>query len=118
VVRVVEQQLVPAGGVAVPADAVDELVVAPLVDDHEVGTVERYVEVERGEVVRHARAGQRRVGGVERPDRLLAVLGPQVLQLQASRGSYTFTSCPRSSSSATTPRRKWALPWFQSDSSE
>src|SRR5215213_8790817 len=39
-------------------------------------------------------------------------------RLQASRGSKTRTSWPRETSSVATPRRKCALPWFQSDSSE
>src|SRR4051794_36751910 len=39
-------------------------------------------------------------------------------RLQPSRGSCATTSCPRASSSATTPRRKCALPWFQSETIE
>ena len=39
-------------------------------------------------------------------------------ELQAVLGSYTRTSWPRASNSVTMPRRKWALPWFQSERSE
>src|SRR4051794_6182790 len=38
--------------------------------------------------------------------------------LHASCGSYARTSCPAAISSPAMPRRKWALPWFQSESSE
>src|SRR3954463_12982399 len=38
--------------------------------------------------------------------------------LHAFAGSYTSTAWPRARSSLAMPRRKWALPWFQSEMSE
>jgi hypothetical protein len=55
VVRVVKEQPVAARALAVRADAGDELRVAPLVHEHEIGAVERHVEVERRQVVGRAR---------------------------------------------------------------
>src|SRR5206468_11867518 len=49
--RIVEQELVPAAGGAMAADARDELVIVPLVHDGEVGAVEGLVEIERVEGV-------------------------------------------------------------------
>jgi hypothetical protein len=39
-------------------------------------------------------------------------------RLQAPRGTNKVTECPRRWSSLMRPRKKWALPWFQSETME
>ena len=48
----------------------------------------------------------------------LAVIGEQMGEAPVADGLQRRTLWPRAISSRSTPRRKWALPWFQQDASE
>jgi hypothetical protein len=86
------------------------------VDDDHVSALERTVEIEARQIV--GGRMQPRERRLELGDRSLAVIARSWLRLQPSAGSYSATSWPRAISSRTMPRRKCALPWFQSDTSE
>jgi hypothetical protein len=123
VVRVVEDEPeAPARG-APPPRRRDERVLVPLVHEHErpgVGAVERPVEraLEVGRVVDVPHAGERRVGVEPAVEGGGPGLAARFSALHAPAGSHACTWCPRAPSSRATPRRKCALPWFQSLASE
>ena len=80
VVRVMEQQTVAAEDGAMNAKPLYQRVVVPFVNQHEIGPVERLVEIEEIRVVLlgNTGTGQFRVGGAKAFQRCVAMLGPQV----------------------------------------
>jgi hypothetical protein len=76
VVRVVEEQPVPAHDCVVSPDRLDQRAIIPFVHQHEVGAVEHAVEIEVAQGIRGA--PERRKDPMESGDGLRTVVGHQI----------------------------------------
>ncbi len=82
VVRVMEQQTAVSRGRAMPADTRYELRLIPLVHDHDVGAIERFIQIESGRIVE--RAAQTRVSRLEGIQRPIPMAFAQIAQTPAA----------------------------------
>src|SRR5205823_13105040 len=77
VMGVVKKETVSAGPSAMFTHATHQFVVIPLMDEDEIGTVERAIKIKRAEII--LRRSQHRVALVELSDRCLAMVGHKIL---------------------------------------